>query len=240
MSDIKVSTQVTPALHPENIKKLDGYDEDTAPYLGQVETAFSEAYEGIKAVWLATEKAKTNPTWNEAQQMIQTDDFAQKKLSRITRQFDSALSNLNKSIESMEQQLTTPLQQSGNSSLAAEIRAHVKTLPLAERTKFLEEAHRTDDHVTLCAVLAAPGYLSGISETERQIRTRLHHEATAPAVARRVQVMKAARTMMEERAGLVFGQMEKAVGAAPHKVKALREAKTQAEQAFIIQDNSSV
>lgn len=236
MSDMKISTKVTPALHPENIKTLDDYDEDTAPYLGQVETAFSEAYEGIKAVWLASEKAKTNPTWNEAQQMIHTDDFAQKKLSRITRQFDSAMSNLNKSIESMEQQLTTPLQQSGNSSLAAEIRAHVKTLPLAERTKFLEEAHRSGDHVTLCAVLAAPGYLSGLSESERQVRTRMHHEATAPAVAKKVKVMKAARTMMEERGGLVFGQIEAAVGAPAHKVKALREAKTQAEAAFILKD----
>lgn len=236
MSDTEISTKVTPALHPENIKTLDGYDEDTAPYLGQVETAFSEAYEGIKAVWLAAEKAKTNPTWNEAQQMIHTDDFAQKKLSRITRQFDSAMSNLNKTIESMEQQLTTPLQQSGSSSIAAEIRAHVKTLPLAERTKFLEEAHRSGDHLTLSAVLAVPGYLSGVSETERRVRTRMHHEATAPAVAKKVQVMKAARTMMEERGGLVFGQIEKAVGAPAHKVKALREAKTQAEAAFILND----
>lgn len=42
-------------------------------------TAFSTAYEGIRAVHEAREKAKTNPTLNEAHQIIHTDDFAQKQ-----------------------------------------------------------------------------------------------------------------------------------------------------------------
>lgn len=236
MSDTEISTKVTPALHPDNIKEIDGYDDDTAPYLGQVATAFSEAYEGIKAVWLAKDASLKNPTWNEAQAMIHTDDFAQKKLTRITKHFDSAMANLNKGIEAMEQQLAAPIQHSGSSAIAAEIRAHVKTLSTEDRHKFLDEAQKVGDHTTLSAVLAAPGYLSGVSETERQVRTRLYHEASSPAVAKKLKAMKAARGMIEERSGLVFIGMQKAVGAPPHKVKALREAKSQAEAAFILKD----
>lgn len=236
MSILEVSTKVTPALHPDNVKALDGYGDDTAPYLGPVVTAFSEAYEGVKAVWNAKQQAAKNPTWNEAQQVIQVDDFATKKLRVITKHFDNALSNLSKSVEAIEQQLSTPLQQSGNSALAAEIRAHVKTLDAEQRYQFLTDAHQAGDHITLSAVLAAPGYLSGITEVERQTRTRMYHEANAPAVAKRLKVMKAARAMIEERGGLVFSQMEKAIGAPAQKVKALREAKSQAEAAFILND----
>ncbi len=42
--------------------------------------------------------------------------------------------------------------------------------------------------------------------------------------------------MIEERAGLVFKELEKAVGAPPHKAAALRKAKTEAEQAFVLKD----
>ncbi len=48
--------------------------------------------------------------------------------------------------------------------------------------------------------------------------------------------MKGAKQMIEERAGLVFESMTRAVGAPPHKAAALRKAKTEAEQAFVLKD----
>lgn len=236
MADPKIFSNVTPALHPDNLRQIDGYDEQTAPYIAHVATAFSEAYEGIKAVWSAKEASAKNPTWNEALAMIHTDDFAQKKLKNITKHFDASLSNLTKGIDAMAQQLATPLQHRGSSSISQEIRTHVKGLTTEQRHKFLDDAQQAHDHTTLSAVLAAPGYLSGVSETERQIRTRQYHEAESPDVAKKLKVMKGARTIIEERAGLVFTEIEKAVGAPAHKVKALREAKTAAEAAFILKD----
>lgn len=236
MSNTKLSVNITPALHPDNIKHLDGYDDQTAGYVAHVETAFSEAYEGIKSVWAAKESGMNNPTWNEAMAIIHTDDFAQKKLTRITKTFDASMSNLTKGIDAMEQQLATPLQHTGSTGISQEIRAHAKGLTTEQRRKFLDEAQQSHDHITISAVLSAPGYLSGLSETERQIRTRLYHEATSPDVAKKLKVMKGARSMIEERAGLVFKEIEKAVGAPAHKVKALREAKSKAEAAFILKD----
>lgn len=48
--------------------------------------------------------------------------------------------------------------------------------------------------------------------------------------------MQGAKEMIERNAPLVFKAMESAVGTQPHKVKALREAKNAAEQAFILKD----
>ncbi|MFA5988760.1 MAG: hypothetical protein WC803_04040 [Sphingomonas sp.] len=67
MSD-NVSTLVTPSLHPNNVKEIDGYDEQTALVLAPTVTAFDTAYQAVIAVSQAREAAKTNPTWNEAQQ----------------------------------------------------------------------------------------------------------------------------------------------------------------------------
>lgn len=45
-----IDTRVTPALHPDNVKQVEGYDERTAPYVSLAETAFSDAYLGIGQV----------------------------------------------------------------------------------------------------------------------------------------------------------------------------------------------
>lgn len=58
----EVSTQVTPELHPDNVKSIEGYDEVTRQVLGMTETAFDAAYKGVINVVNAREKAKTNPT----------------------------------------------------------------------------------------------------------------------------------------------------------------------------------
>ncbi|WP_157970996.1 hypothetical protein [Pseudogemmobacter bohemicus] len=44
--------------------------------------------------------------------------------------------------------------------------------------------------------------------------------------------MQAARDLIMDRSGLLHTQLEKAVGEAPHKVRALREAKQKADKAF--------
>ncbi len=232
----EVDTRVTPALHPLNVKEVDGYDETTAPYLGSVETAFSEAYLGIGQVHTAREKARANPTWNEAQQVIATDDLAQKVFSRVARQFDSAKANLDKSIAALDEQLTAPVVAKAGQSVAAEIRAHTKALGTTERVGFLRQAMANGDHMTVSAVLGAPSYLSGLDPSMQQTLTRMYHEQAAPDVAKRVRAMKGARDLIEQRGGLVFKEIEKAVGMAPHKVSALRTAKNAAEQAFILRD----
>ena len=231
-----VDHRITPSLHPENVKSIDGFDEQTAPYLAPTMTAFSTAYEGVRAVLAAKEAAAANPTWNEAQQIIHTDDFAQKHLARITKSFDVTRSNLDKAIVALEQQLTTPIESKAAASIAGEIRAFVRDMPTEKRHAFIQQALDAADHVTLGAVLGSPPYLSGLDADFQAVYVRHYHERNSPELAQRLKAMKGAKQMIEERAGLVFESMARAVGAPPHKAKALREAKTAAEQAFVLKD----
>ncbi|BBN89851.1 hypothetical protein [Azospira sp. I09] len=231
-----VDHRITPSLHPENVKSIDGFDEQTAPYLAPTMTAFSTAYEGVRAVLAAKEAAAANPTWNEAQQIIHTDDFAQKHLARITKSFDVTRSNLDKAIVALEQQLTTPIESKAAASIAGEIRAFVRDMPTEKRHAFIQQALDAADHVTLGAVLGSPPYLSGLDANFQAVYVRHYHERNSPELAQRLKAMKGAKQMIEERAGLVFESMARAVGAPPHKAAALRKAKTAAEQAFVLKD----
>lgn len=236
MENANVDVRVSPGLHPDNVKQIDGFDEQTAPYLAPTMTAFSTAYEGVRAVLAAKEAAAANPTWNEAQQIIHTDDFAQKHLTRITKSFDVTRSNLDKAIVALEQQLTTPIESKAAASIAGEIRAYAKNLPSEQRHKFIQQAIDEGDHTTVSALLGAPAYLSGLDANFQQTYVRFWNERSAPEIAQRLKAMKGAKQMIEERAGLVFKELEKAVGAPPHKAAALRKAKTEAEQAFVLKD----
>jgi hypothetical protein len=231
-----IDTRVSPALHPHNVREIDGYDDSTAPYLVPTETAFSTAYEGVRAVFDARAQAAKNPTWNDAQQIIATSDFAQKHLDRITHGFDSVRANLDKVITAIEQQLNGPVESKAAASIAAEIRSHVKSMETAERHTFLQQAMDGGDSLTLSSVLGAPAYLSGLTADFQRTYIRMYHERNAPEVAKRLRAMKGAKVMIEERAGIVFTDLTKAVGAPPHKAKRLRDAKTASEKAFIMSD----
>ncbi len=232
----EVSTQVTPALHPDNVKQIDGYDETTALVLGMTETAFDTAYKGVISVTNAREKAKTNPTWNEAQQIIHTQEFADKVMTTVTKQFDNARGNLVKGINYLEAELNVPLTEKASGAMGAEIRAHVKAMSTGERQKFLEIAIDNGDEETVAAVLGAKHYLSGVTPGMQQTLTRFWHSKQQPDKAARLKVMQGAKELIETRAGLVFKELEKAVGMRPDKVRLLRQAKTEAEKAFLLKD----
>lgn len=227
---------ITPSLHPDNIKSINGYDQETASVVSIIENAFSTAYEGINDIHQAREASKRNPTWNDASCLIHTDNFANKKLNSITRTFDSANTNITKAITFIENELTTPLTDGASSPLSKEIRSHVKTLNNKQRNAFLADAHSKGDYQTLKAILGAPAYLTGLMDEEVKHHTRLYHEQRNPTQAKKLQAMQSALQLMNERSGLVFNEVEKAVGASSHVVKRLRDAKSESEQFFILKE----
>jgi len=236
MSD-NIDIRVTPALHPDNVKEIEGYDSETEAILAPTVTAFDEAYRAIGAVHNAREKAKTNPTWNEAQQIIATDDLAQKQFGRIAKGFDSVRGNLEKGIASIEKELSAPVESKAAHSVATEIRGHIKGLTTDDRMKVIRQAIDDGDHTVATAVLGVPAMLSGIAPEMQKVLLRLYHERHNPQMAKRLKAMQSAKVMIEERGGLVFKELEKAVGAPPHKARALRDAKTAAEKAFVMSGN---
>jgi len=235
MSD-NIDTRVTPALHPENVKKIDGYGEDTAHLLAATETVFSEVYIAIGKIHDARVASKKNPSWTEAEQTMQTAAFADKQFARVARQFDRVLQDLNKGIASIEAELTAPVESRAAHPVSSEIRAYVKALPAGERMTFIQQAIRDSDQRTATAVLSAPAYLSGMDANMQGIMTRMFHEHHQPNLAKRFKAMKGAANLIGERGGLLFGEVEKAVGARSDKIASLRNAKSQAEAAFKLPD----
>lgn len=227
-----ISKDVSISLHPDNLLSIDGCNEETLPYISSAVTAFDAAYQGLDSIHKAREAAATNPTLNDVGRLLVVAEFAEKKQLSITRGIDSAMSNLKKGIDAIDMQLSTPFEASAGTSISAEIRAHVKAMPIGERTKFLVTAQRDGDTKTLRAVLGAPAYLSGLTNEEATIRTRQYHEANSPELARRLSVMKKAHDMLGERGGLVLSETEKAIGEPWSKVNSLRVSKNRAEAAF--------
>jgi hypothetical protein len=233
MSDA-VDFRVSPSLHVGNVARVEGYDDDTKVYLAPTETAFSEAYVGIARVHDARAAADRNPSWTDAERLIQTQTFAEKTFTAIARRFDSAASALSRSIESLEAELSAPIASKAAQGVASEIRAYAKALEPGERMSFLQRAIDEGDDLTVGAVLGAPPYLSGIEKQTVAAYTRLYHERANPLTAKKLKAMKGALDLIGQRSGLVFKEMEKAVGAPPQKVQMLRRAKADAERAFVL------
>jgi len=227
-------TRVTPSFHPQTVRSIDAYDDDTASVLAGTEAAFSEAYIAVGRVHDAREAAKTNPTWNEAQQVIATQDLADKLTVNLAKRFDSATANLTRVIEGLERDLSQPLEGRGVGAMSAEIRAYVKGLPEGQRMGFIQKAIEAGDERTVGAVLGGVPYLSGITPEMATMLLRLYHEKTNPKAARQLRAAKAGLELIGERGGLLFGEMEKAVGAKQAKVQKLRAAKAAAEKSFVV------
>lgn len=228
-----VDIRVTPSLHPDNVKQIEGYGEATLPFLAETETAFSNAYISIASVWETRAVVEKNPGWNDEQKVIQVSKFADKKLDEITPKFDKARVTLEKQIKFLEGKLAEPVEAKASSHVSAEIWAYARALPDGgERHKFISDALEGEDDVTLGALLGAPPYLSGLTAEFQTNYLRRYHEHTSPEKAQRLKAIQGAKALIDERAGLIFAELEKAVGASPHKAAALRSAHEAATKAL--------
>lgn len=226
--------RVTPSFHPRTVQEIAGYDDDTASILAGTEAAFSEAYIAVGRVHDAREAGKTNPAWTEAAALIETQNFADKLTLNLAKRFDSASANLTRVITGLESDLSQPLEGRGVGAMAGEIRSYVHSLPEGQRMGFIQKAIEAGDERTVGAVLGGVPYLSGITPEMATMLLRLYHEKTNPRAAKQLRAAKAGLELIGERGGLLFGEMEKAVGAKQAKVQKLRAAKAAAEKSFVV------
>lgn len=230
----EIDTRVTPSFHPDTVRAIDAYDDDTASVLAGTEAAFNEAYIAVGRVHDAREAGKTNPAWTEANALIETQNFADKLTGNLTKKFDSATANLTRVIEGLERDLSQPLEGTGVGGMSAEIRAFVKSLPEGQQMGFIRQAIDAGDTRTVGACLAGPAYLSGITPEMQTALLRVHHEKANPRMARQLRAAKAGLELLGERAPLLFNEMQKGVGAPATKVQRLRAAKAAAEKSFVV------
>ena len=230
----EVDTRVTLSLHPLSVTKIDGYSEKTAVYITGTKQVLNEAYSGVSAVFAAREAANRDPTLNEPARIIKTDDMAQRVFAKVAKLFDTERGNLERGIAHLEAQLTAAVTAKAAHPVAAEIRAYVKALPNTERATFIRSAILNGDVETASSCLGAPSYLCGIDDKMKAVLVRTYHVHNAPDEAAKLTVMQGAKALIDDRGGLLFSQMENAVGAQPHEVRKLREAKARSDRAFAL------
>lgn len=227
-----INTRVSLSLHPLCVTKIDGYSEATKGYAAGTERVLHEAYSGVSSVFAAMDAAKRDLTLNEAARIIKVDDMAQRVFTKVAKQFDTERSNLEKGIALIEEQLSAPVTAKASHPLASEVRAYVREMKPAQRASFVRDAILKGDDVTATSVIGAPAYLSGMDEKVKAVLVRTYHERNAPEVAAKLKVMTGAKELIEDRGGLLFSNLERAVGAQPHEVRKLPEAKARSDKAF--------
>lgn len=237
---VEIDTAVTPSLHPQNVLSLDGYGEDTAPAVESALGAFRAAYDGLSDVHKARKAAEKDPTLTPAARLLKVADFAERHQNAATRLFDKAHSTMKTAIDALTKFLSEPIKlRADRPGIAGEVRSFVKGLSAADREKWFNERQRVGDTESLEYVLGAPPFLSGLSDDERAVRTRFYQRLRHPVEARRLDIMQKALDLIHTRGPLLWGELEKAVGASPTKVQKLRQATTEAEKAFLMRDKSA-
>lgn len=223
-----VDTRITPSLHSETLREVDGYDETMLPHIAAAFEALDDAYLTIAKIHDARDAAKKNQAWTPEQAVLAVSEAAYKQQQRLLKKFDGLVATMDKQIAHFEQELSQPLESRAAVTVAGEIRSYAKNLTTEERHKFLQQAIDAGDQTTVSACLGAPSYLSGLDANFAKTYVRFWHEKMNPQSAQRLKAIRGAKAHIEKVGPLIMGQVEKAMGSDWGRVKALREGNSKA------------
>ena len=227
-----LDTRISPALDPETFRAIEGYDDETAPFVGCV----NDAHVTVGKLWDARRLADSNGAWTEEQKILNVGRKADEHKLRILQKIDLAERDLRSNIAHTEEQLSQPLtEKAGLGSLNGEVRAHAKALKRDEREKLMAEALERDDEATLSAILGAQPFLSGFTQIDHDHYLRLYHTKKRPDLVRRLDVMNRFLDMLHRSGPPVHIAFEKAVGAKSSRVNAIKDADARATAALKIE-----
>lgn len=225
----------SPSLNPLIISNIDGYNDETKGYVQAAFDAFDTCHKGIQHVCDARQQVEKNTAWSSERRLLEVAKLAEKHQTSAAKGFDEARNRLERGIAALDESLNKGITQDANAgTINGEIRDHIKGLKRDERQKLLDEAVRTNDVLTLRAVLSGPGYLSGISEDERKLRINMLNRISNPTIAQRLDVMRKALEFVDSNAGLLLDQFECALGGKGSwaKVQQARQRQVAAEDAL--------
>ena len=230
-----IDVRVSPSLHPQNVRALAVYSDDTKPLLTQVEEAFDVAYGVVSKIHDARAAAETDATLNDNAKIILVANFADKMMDTATSAFDRANASVSNNIAMLEKQLSEPVQSlAANSSVSREIRDHVRGLKAegSSAMSFVTNCINNGDFASASAVLGAPPYLSGLTPESQAVLLRLFHEKQNPQTAKRLAALKAAQAHLDRNQGLLFREIEKGIGGDYRKIALLRKGVNASKKAF--------
>jgi len=233
---------VPPDMHPDALqpfaKALDEKDTPGKVAYESARAAMSELYAGCAALEDAVTKTrdarKPGQTPVELRRNAPPDlkRAAQTAFDRAAERFDRSL----KDVQAARERLTkavdaATVDESGSTpvgvAVAAEVRAHVRSLPGPERMAFVLDAVKSDDRRTYAAVATAPAYLSGL---DKKTLTALRDAAArrwAPRDAEQLDAVSKARERLVAASQLFVARYQEVIGG---EVSAEADARRAIEQ----------
>lgn len=238
MSD-KVISRVSPALDPETYRAIEGYDDSTRGYVDDVVSVFNDIYATLGKLHDARVLWERNPAVTEENRILIVGKEVSKQKVRLAQRLDRASRDLDARIAHVEAELVRPVQQGAAAGpLAAEVRAHCKSLDNAQRSKLIREALEADDEATLKAVLGAQPFLSGMTAVDRDHYLHQYHSRKQPQLVARLALMTRVRETLNNTGanGSAFHlAFDKVAGAKPQLVQAIDAANERALAALRIE-----
>ncbi|AZQ69210.1 hypothetical protein EF888_19975 [Silicimonas algicola] len=210
----EIDVRVSVDLHPQIIDNLDGVDADTSTFVSGAVECFDAAYKFIGAVHDMRNAAFADPTLTPEAALLKTDDYANSKLTAVTKMLDGTSKRFTTTINALQKDLTAGVKEEGSKMVSGEIRAHIKAAG-PDRIKLLEQALVDKDTEVLSAVCGASPMLSAITKEMHQFFTLRYNELVKPETAKRLKALIAARDHIDNRGPLVLREMLKAVGTVP-------------------------
>ena len=233
-----IDVRVSPALDPETVRAIEGYNEETASFAGEAFSVFNDMYQTCSKIHDAAELWRDNPAVTRENAVLIVGKEASKQQARLLGRMETALRSLEANIAHAEGQLFAPLEARALGTLNAEVRNHARSLSREERSKLINQAMAEDDDTTLASILAAPPYLSGLSAVDRDHHLHTYHSRRRPDLVARLTVLKSAHEKVERDGRLVVKELVKAVGAPAKEVQGIDLANARAEAALKIEPSA--
>lgn len=219
-------------LQPGNVEAIEGYDDETKGYVEDALTTFNTMHQTVEKIIEMREASKSDPTMNEAAQVIAVADAADRLTAATTKAIDNTLAALQKRIAHVEGELRKPMDGTLVTPVAVEVRQYARELSAPKRNELVMGLIEKGDAKTLGALLTAPAFLSGLSDAQITAYTEMHNRKANPLLTKRLAVMKAAHQKLSDAGSLFIVQSERAQGVQPSVVAKLKAAKAKAAAAF--------
>lgn len=216
-------------LDPGNVTSLDDYIEGQVPAPVVVALdAFTALHGATAQVINARNELRGSDSLTQSQQVLALADLQNKLSASATRKADTALSALGQAIAADEQSLRQPMNENARGPFAAELRAVLRAMPVAERMKAIDRAIADGDSTLAGAVLGAPPLLSGIQAGTVAALAHKWHSARQPDTVRRLTMLRTVQDRLTKAGSHFVASYESVLGSRHDTVARLRAAKASA------------
>lgn len=225
---LKTESLVRPPLmyQSTNVSKLEQFEEHGAAVAPAI-TALDALHAALVSVIDARAKSERDPTLgSEAAAVLKVAAFTDKVSEAATRKLDAAAAHIQTAIKDTKAQLSQAVSAGVHTALATEIRSHCKAekSPMA----FITQLINSGDAASVGAILAAPPYLSGITQQMREALTQQWNAKQNPALTQRLALLEATAERLDRAGSNFILTVEKAMGVRYDTIKRLRDAQTAA------------